>query len=136
MRANRTLPAVAVALAALGSVRCDNVSCTDLNPDVGGSCVPGTVVPDQTSMIEVREACGQCSTQPQCDATLIDGAVNVQLHSQICNDRSCTTLLCLQRVVRCTLPSLPEGDWPLILPGNQTRLLRVRSGGTSSCRLQ
>ncbi len=53
-----------------------------------------------------------------------------------CMDRSSDVgSLCLQRIVRCTLPSLPEGDWPLVLPGNQTRLIRVREGGLSNCRL-
>src|SRR6267143_1510623 len=78
-----------------------------------------------------------CSSQPQCDSSLLDGAVRVDLHAQFCNDGSvtCDTNLCLHRIVRCTLPSLPAGDWPLVLPGNQTRLLRVRQQGLSSCQL-
>jgi len=109
----------------------------DRSSDVGSLCLPATVQAGQTSVIEVRESCGLCSTQPQCETTLIDGAVQLDLHAQLCNDGSisCDTNLCLQRIVRCTLPSLPEGDWPLVLPGNQTRLIRVREGGLSNCRL-
>jgi len=126
-----------LALVAVASARCDNATCIDRSPDVGSACVPASVEPDQNFVIEVREACGLCSTQPQCTATLLDGEVHVDLHSQLCNDGSiiCDTNLCLQRVVRCTLPSLPLGDWSLVLPGNQTRLIRVRNGGLSSCRL-
>ena len=133
----RAAAALSFAALALATARCDNASCVDRNPDVGSLCVPAAVQPDQTSVIQVREACGLCSTQPQCDSTLVDGEVHVELHAQFCNDGlvSCDTNLCLQRVVRCTLPSLPEGDWPLVLPGNVMRLLRVRSGGVSSCQL-
>ena len=131
--------AFVLSLATLGvaSARCDSVPCIHRNPDVGALCLPATVQADQTSTIEVREACGLCSSAPQCDSRLIDGEVRVDLHAQLCNDGSvsCDTLLCLQRVARCTLPSLPQGDWPLVLPGNQTRLMRVRAGGLSSCQL-
>ena len=127
-----------LAIAALVSARCDNTTCIDRSANVGSACVPATVQPDQNFVIEVRESCGLCSTEPQCNATLIDGEVRVDLHAQLCNDGSitCDTNLCLQRTVRCTLPGLPAGDWPLVLPGNQTRLIVVRSGGVSSCRLQ
>jgi hypothetical protein len=137
MPLGRAAFALSLAALALASARCDNTTCVDRNPDVGALCLPATVQAGQTSVIEVRESCGLCSSQPQCDATLIDGAVQVELHAQICNDGSvtCDTNRCLQRIVRCTLPSLPQGDWPLLLPGNQTRLIRVREGGLSSCRL-
>jgi hypothetical protein len=137
MTFGRATFALSLAALALAAARCDNTSCVDRAPDVGGLCLPATVQAGQTSVIEVRESCGLCSTQPQCEATLIDGEVHVDLHAQICNDGSvtCDTNRCLQRIVRCTLPSLPEGDWPLALPGNQTRLIRVREGGLSSCRL-
>ena len=126
-----------LAILAAGSFRCDNATCLDRNPDVGSACVPATVQPEQTFTIQVREACGLCSTQPQCNATLIDGQVRVDLHAQICNDSSirCDTNLCLQRTVQCTLPSLSVGDWPLLMPGNQVRVIRVREGGLSSCQL-
>jgi hypothetical protein len=137
MPLGRAAFALSLAALALASARCDNTTCVDRNPDVGAVCLPPTVQAGQTSVIEVRESCGLCSSQPQCDSTLIDGAVRVELHARICNDGSvtCDTNLCLQRIVRCTLPSLPQGDWPLVLPGNQARLIRVREGGLSSCRL-
>jgi hypothetical protein len=42
----------------------------------------------------------------------------------------------MQRVARCTLPPLPEGDYTMLAPGGGPRLLRVRSGGDASCRFQ
>jgi hypothetical protein len=137
MPSSRAAFALSLAALAVASARCDNSTCIERNPDVGSLCLPATVQAGQTSVIEVRESCGLCSSQPQCEATLIDGEVRVDLHAQLCNDGSisCNTNLCLQRIVRCTLPSLPEGDWPLVLPGNQTRLIRSREGGLSSCRL-
>jgi hypothetical protein len=137
MSFGRCALALSVAALALAAARCDSTACLDRNADVGTLCLPDTVQPGQTFQIEVREACGLCSTQPQCDATLLDGEVRVDLHAQLCNDGSvtCDTNLCLQRIVRCTLPSLPVGDWPLVLPGNQIRVLRVRDGGLSSCRI-
>jgi hypothetical protein len=137
MSSDRTFFVLSLAALGFASVRCDSTSCTDRAPDVGALCLPATVQPDQTSVIEVREACGLCSSTPQCETRLIDGEVLVDVHAQLCNDGSvtCDTNLCLQRIVRCTLPSLPEGDWPLVLPGNQVRVMRVRQGGVSSCQL-
>jgi hypothetical protein len=137
MPVGRAALALSFAAVALAAARCDGTTCVDRNPDVGSLCLPAAVQADQAAVIEVRESCGLCSTQPQCEATLIDGEVHVDLHAQLCNDGSisCDTNLCLQRTVRCTLPSLPEGDWPLLLPGNQIRLLRVRTDGLSSCQL-
>jgi len=137
MLPGRAALALTIAALALASTRCDGTTCIDRNPDVGTLCLPAAVQADQTAVIEVRESCGLCSTQPQCDASLVDGEVRVDLHAQLCNDGSvtCDTNLCLHRTARCTLPSLPAGDWPLVLPGNQTRLLRVRQVGLSSCQL-
>jgi hypothetical protein len=126
-----------LAIAALAAAHCDSTTCIDRSPNVGSVCLPTTVQPDQNFVIEVRESCGLCSTQPQCNATMINGEVRVDIHAQLCNDGSitCDTNLCMQRTVQCTLPALPAGDWPLVLPGNQTRLIVVRSGGVSSCKL-
>jgi hypothetical protein len=137
MPLRRAVLALPVAALALASARCDGTTCVDRNPDVGAVCVPAAVQPDQSAVIEVRESCGLCSSTPHCDTRLIVGEVHVDLHAQICNDGSvrCDTNLCLQRIVRCTLPSLPAGDWPLVLPGNQVRLLRVREGGLRACQL-
>jgi hypothetical protein len=137
MALRRAALALSFAAAALAAARCDTTSCIDRNADVGTLCLPDTVQAGRTFQIEVREACGLCSTQPQCHATLLDGEVRVDLQAQLCNDGSvnCDTNLCLERIVRCTLPSLPSGDWPLVLAGNQVRVLRVREGGSSSCRI-
>ena len=113
MPSGRAALALSFAAVALAAARCDNTTCLDRHPDVGNLCLPAAVQANQTAVIEVQESCGLCSTQPQCDSMLIDGEVHIDLHAQLCN-------------VRCTLPSLPEGDWPLLLPGNQIRLLRVR----------
>ena len=128
---------LSLAALALASARCDSTTCIDRNPDVGTLCLPATIEPDQTSVIEVREACGICSSAPQCETRLVDGEVRVDLHAQFCNDGSvsCDTITCLQRIARCTLPSLPAGDWPLVLPGRQFRVMRVREGGLSGCQL-
>jgi hypothetical protein len=136
VRSCRPALAILAVLAAL-SFRCDNATCIDRQPDVGSACVPATVQADQTFTIQVREACGLCSTQPQCNATLVDGEVRVDIGAQICSDSTitCDTNLCLQRTIACILPSLPAGDWPLVLPGNQVRVIRVREGGLSSCQL-
>ena len=137
MPSGRAALALSFAAVALAAARCDNTTCIDRHPDVGSLCLPATLQANQAAVIEVRESCGLCSTPPQCDSTLIDAEVHVDIHAQLCNDGSvtCDTNLCLQRTVRCTLPSLPEGDWPLLLPGNEIRLLRVREGGVSSCQL-
>jgi hypothetical protein len=137
MSLGRAAFALSLAALAVASARCDSSTCIDRNPDVGTLCLPATIQPNQTSVIEVREACGLCSSPPQCESRLIDGEVRVDLHAQFCNDGSviCDTLLCLQRTARCTLPSLPVGDWPLVLPGNQFRVIRVREGGLGSCQL-
>jgi hypothetical protein len=116
---------------------CSTVSCTDLTPIAGAVCIPQTLAPDQSAVIEVREACGQCTTQPTCDTTLRNGAVYLDLHSQLCSDVAitCPSSPCLQRVVQCTIPALGAGSYTLIAPGNQQYLLRVQSGGVSSCTL-
>ncbi|HWE24456.1 MAG TPA: hypothetical protein VG496_11030 [Myxococcales bacterium] len=136
MRLSRAALAL-FAVAATGSFHCDNATCIDRQPDVGSVCLPTIVQSDQTFNIQVQEACGLCSTQPQCTATLVDGEVHVDLHAQLCNDGSitCDTNLCLQRIIQCTMPSLPAGDWPLFLQGNQVRVIRVRDGGLSNCQL-
>jgi hypothetical protein len=136
MRPPRATFAPIVAVLALGSARCNSNDCIDYNPDVGSLCLPDTLQADEKTIIEVRESCNQCSSPPQCDATLINGIVNVQLHSQLCSDTTAQcTAICLQRTARCTLPPLASGDYTLVLPGNLMRALRVREGGVSSCQL-
>jgi hypothetical protein len=118
-------------------VGCSEVSCNSITPAAGSICVPNVIQPDQNSAIEVREECGVCSAVPSCDAILRDGAVYLTLNSQICSDvaPNCASQDCPQRVVRCTLPALSAGTYPLIVTGNQTSLLNVQPGGQSSCKL-
>jgi len=136
MQLSRTACALVLAALAAASARCNGNSCVDYSPAVGSLCLPDTLQADQKSIIEVRESCNQCSTPPQCSATLINGVVNVELHSQICSDtQTVCTAICLQRTARCTLPALAAGDYTLVLPGTLLRALRVREGGESSCQL-
>jgi hypothetical protein len=131
----RALAAASVAGLCASGAGCSNTTCTSLNPIAGAICIPVTIAPDQNAVIQVREACGQCSSQPTCDTTFRDGAVYLDLSSEICTDVSitCPSTPCLQRLVRCTLPPLASGDYQLIAPGSQQYLLHVRSGGVSSC---
>jgi hypothetical protein len=131
----RTLAAAWLAGLCASGIGCDSTSCTDLTPTPSEICVPRTIAPDQGAVIQLREACGQCSSQPTCDAALRDGAVYIDLHSEVCSDVSitCPSSPCQQRLIRCTLPALAQGDYTLIAPGNQVRLLRVQTGGVSSC---
>ena len=120
-----------------GGGRCDTTSCNAITPAAGSVCVPNVIQPDQNSAIEVREECGVCSSTPSCDAILRDGAVYLTLTSQICSDvaSNCSAQDCPQRVVRCTLPALSAGTYPLIVTGTQNYLLNVQQGGQSSCKL-
>jgi hypothetical protein len=116
---------------------CSDVSCNAITPAAGSVCVPSIIQPDQSSAIEVREECGVCSAVPSCDAILRNGAVYLTLSSQICSDvnANCSSQDCPQRVVRCTLPALSAGMYPLIVTGTQNYLLNVQQGGQSSCKL-
>src|SRR5438045_4000661 len=99
---------------------CSTVDCTDVSPIASSVCIPHMIEPDQSAVIEVRAACGQCTTQPTCATTLRNGAVYLELHSQLCSDVSitCPSSPCLQRVARCTIPALGAGSYTLIAPGN------------------
>jgi hypothetical protein len=131
----RALAVATIAGLCVSAPGCSNTTCTSLTPIPGAICLPDTIAPDQGAVIEVREACGQCSSYPSCDTSLRDGAVYLDLHSELCSDASifCPSSPCQQRLIRCTLPSLAEGNYALIAPGNQQRLLRVKPGGVSSC---
>jgi hypothetical protein len=136
MRLRACATAALASLCAAG-LRCDSVSCQSITPEAGSVCVPASIQPNQGSAIEVREACGVCSTQPSCEAILRDGAVYLTLNSQICTDApaNCSFSVCPQRIVRCSLPALGAGSYPLVVPGSQNYLLRVQEGGASSCQL-
>jgi hypothetical protein len=130
---------VAAALASLcvAGAGCDSVSCNSITPAAGSLCLPGVIQANQRSSIEVREECGLCSAIPSCEAILRDGAVFLTLHSQICSDAApnCASQDCPQRVVKCALPALGSGSYPLVVTGNQNYLLSVKESGQSSCKL-
>ena len=133
----RVCTAAALASLCVAGVGCDSVSCNSITPAAGSICLPGVLQANQGSSIEVREECGLCSTVPSCEAILRDGAVFVTLHSQICSDaaQNCAAQDCPQRVVKCALPALGSGTYPLVVAGNQNFLLSVQEGGQSSCKL-
>ena len=133
----RVCAAAALASLCAAGLGCDSVSCNAITPAAGSVCIPGLIQADQSSAIEVREECGLCATNPSCEAILRDGAVFLTLHSQICSDApaNCSFQDCPQRVVKCSLPALGAGTYPLVVTGNQNYLLRVQEGGQSSCKL-
>ena len=133
----RVCAAAALASLCVAGLGCDNVSCNAISPAAGSICLPGVVQANQGSAIEVREECGLCSTIPSCEAILRDGAVFLTLHSQLCSDapQNCASQDCPQRVVKCALPALGAGTYPLVVTGNQNYLLSVQEGGQSSCKL-
>jgi hypothetical protein len=133
----RVCAAAALASLCVAGAGCDSVSCNSITPATGSICLPGVLQANQGSSIEVREQCGLCSSIPSCEAILRDGAVFLTLHSQICSDaaQNCASQDCPQRVVKCSLPALGSGTYPLVVAGSQPYLLNVQEGGQSSCRL-
>ncbi|TMB29008.1 MAG: hypothetical protein E6J61_16505 [Deltaproteobacteria bacterium] len=133
----RVCAAAALASLCVAGAGCDSVSCNSITPAAGSLCLPGVVQANQGSAIEVREECGLCSTIPSCETILRDGAVFLTLHSQVCSDapQNCAAQDCPQRVVKCTLPALASGTYPLVVTGNQNYVLSVQEGGQSSCKL-
>jgi hypothetical protein len=129
--------------AALATALC---ACTDTGDicdsgtgAIGQICVPDPVAPSITTTIQMRELCGRgCSDLPSCTAVFRNAQVVLDVEQTVCNSQltaACLSLGCLTRLVPCSLPSLPEGDYTLVVPGGPDQLLHVRSGGTSSCRL-
>lgn len=116
----------------------DVVSCDTVTADIGQVCLPDSFAPDVASVIELRELCGKgCSGAPTCTALFSGGRVVLDVSQDVCSDTrssSCIDLGCQHRVMRCALPPLPAGQYTLAVPGGVTRLLRVASGGQSSCR--
>jgi hypothetical protein len=118
---------------------CNNVvSCQDGTVDVGDLCLPDPLSPNVNVAIEVRELCGPgCSGVPTCTAVFRDGLVVLDITQEVCTTSqtaSCIDLGCQQRVMQCSLPGLTAGTYTLQVPGGPNRLLRVASGGQSSCR--
>ena len=138
----RVCAAAALASLCVAGAGCDSVSCNSITPAAGSLCLPGVVQANQGSAIEVREECGLCSTIPSCETILRDGAVFLTLHSQVCSDapQNCAAQDCPQRVVKCTLPALASGTYPLVVTGNSWYFpwnlpSGVQEGGQSSCKL-
>lgn len=134
------LPAFLAAafLAACLGAGCSS-DCTNVSVDIGTACLPAVLAADTVASIQVREACGiNCARTPQCTAVLSAGSVVLEMSEDQCPDffGVCASAPCQKRVVGCRLPALPAGDYPMIVPGSPTRLLRVRaSGGVSACTL-
>jgi hypothetical protein len=123
---------------ALLAPACDTNTCDTLPAGVGEFCNQGALAANRQLVVEVRELCGKgCSGQPSCDAFLRNGQVVLDVHQNVCTDTmyyQCIALGCVQRVIRCTIPDLPEGDYALVAPGSAVQLLRVRADGQASCR--
>ena len=142
VRRARWLTPLLVALAALvaaAGAACDNITCKTITTDLGSLCLPNTAEPNRDLLVEVREQCGgNCSRLPNCTATLVAGAVVLDVHQEVCNDVatiSCAREQCLRRTALCKLPGLPVGDYVVSGPGIEDQLLRVRAGGSAACRL-
>jgi|GEM_PF-1364931 len=137
MRSAPLFAALSLALAA--SAGCSSTTCEDIEADIGAVCLPDTLAPGITSIIEVREQCGNsCTLPPGCTATFTGGSVFLDLHQKRCSDTGffgCDQIQCLNRSARCVLPGLPPGDYPLLVPGGANQIVHVRSGGQNSCRL-
>ncbi|HEY2030197.1 MAG TPA: hypothetical protein VGH20_13415 [Myxococcales bacterium] len=128
-------------LAAFVCAACsDNTDVCNNGPsDVGAICVPSPLAPGITSTIQLRELCGRgCSDLPSCTAIFRNAQVILDVNQTTCNSQltaACLQLGCQTRSIPCALPALAEGDYTLLVPGGATQILRVRSGGSSSCRL-
>ena len=132
--------AAALLVACLAGTACgDGTTCNTIAAEVGSICLPDSLAPGNESVIEVRELCGPgCAQQPGCGAVLSNGQLVLDVHEDICTGgfgRSCTLDPCQTRIVRCRLPALAAGDYTVVAPGSPLRILHVRDGGQSSCRL-
>jgi hypothetical protein len=130
----RLCAALALALAA-----CNNGDiCDDKVDDVGDVCIPALLAPDIPILLEAREQCGlTCTGDPVCSALFVNGGVALDVSNQVCQSSQVSICFlggCQNRVMQCTLPPLPAGNYSLTVPGGPPRLLRVGQGGTASCR--
>jgi hypothetical protein len=132
----RAAPLLALALFAAACTS-NGDSCDDIPADLGDVCVPDSIAPGLTAIIEVRELCGNaCSDIPTCTAVFRNAQVTLDTSLNYCvssQTARCLQAGCQQRVIPCALPSLNAGDWTLNVPGGPPRLLRVADGGQSSC---
>ena len=128
------------AAALLLTCACDTTGdvCQTSTTDIGEICLPAALAPGIPSVVEVRELCGNgCSGTPSCTALLRNAQVSLDVTQETCASNFSATCLdqgCLQRVMRCVLPSLNEGRYTLAIPGGPARSIVVTAGGESSCR--
>ncbi len=136
---NRWLLLPLAASATLLCLRCDNVTCKTVTAGVGTLCLPDKVAVDSEVRIEIRELCGlNCARTPICSATLVSGVIVLDVHEEQCNDITagfCGPNPCLQRIVPCKLPPLPQGDYTLRGSGLADELVQVRPGGLNGCTI-
>ena len=136
----RSSPAIAACAAFAIALVCSCSSdCNNVDVDIGAACLPELAAANLGLLIQVRESCGMnCARTPGCTAVLRSGAVVLELSEDQCPNLSigCSQMLCQERVVSCKIPALTEGDYPVVIPGTASRVLRVRDGATlRSCTL-
>jgi hypothetical protein len=126
-------------VAALCAAACTDSTCETSVVDVSELCLPAPAAPGLPLVVDVRESCGRgCSGVPSCTALLRNAQVTLTVEQDVCQEtltQECVSLPCEQRVVRCQLPALNEGDYVISAPGSASRLLHVQGGGASTCRL-
>ena len=122
----------------LCAAACSTNTCDTRTDDLGDLCLPATLAPGIAAVIQVRELCGEgCSGAPACTALFRGAAVTLDVQHDVCSESTtagCIALGCQRRIFSCVLPALNPGDYTLAVPGGPSRLLRVASGGTASCR--
>ena len=130
------LPGAAILL--LAAACTDTNTCDTKTVDLGNLCLPSTVAPNIPAQLDAIELCGPgCSGTPTCSALYRNGVVVVSAEQDVCTQSfstACEAQGCLQRTLRCVLPALAAGDYPMTIPGAPPRILHVQPGGSSSCR--
>jgi hypothetical protein len=133
----RNLPALAALVALPLLISCSS-DCTNVAANISAVCLPDVLAEGQGAVVDAREACGvNCARTPHCDVVLTNGTLVFGLHEDECPNLyvGCEFGACSQSVAPCRIPALTAGDYPVIVPGSQSRLLHVRAtGGVSSCR--
>jgi hypothetical protein len=113
-------------------------TCDDVPADLGDLCIPGTVAPNLTTNVQVRELCGNpCSDLPTCTAVFRDAQLYLDTNLNYClssQSASCLVGGCLHRTLSCALPAMKEGEYALIIPGGALRTIKVQQGGASACQ--
>lgn len=125
--------------AALSLLLSCSSDCVNVAANISTVCLPSTLSAGQVAIVDAREACGvNCARAPHCDVVLTDGTLVFSLHEDECPSLTpgCEFTPCAQRVAVCRVPALTAGDYPVVVPGSQGRVLHVSAaGGVSACRL-